>query len=203
MFLVVQFVIAHQIQRSLANFLLRGQFSSSGADLEGLLVELWRLSETLEDLEDISPSKSSKYAGAPFKFIKSFWSTGIRGWLWGWRLGQSCIPSWPFRNFWNLNFHRVWWSSVQCRRVRTNCHPIAYVAGRVVLRILYVVVAGQAWAKLGTLCVSLLSDNHVMIWSPVWPKWIAQTFDVPDVFCCNLVVGATLDGTVCRNLWDS
>ena len=65
MFLVVQFVIAHQIQRSLANFLLRGQFSSSGADLEGLLVELWRLSETLEDLEDISPSKSSKYAGAP------------------------------------------------------------------------------------------------------------------------------------------
>ena len=38
-FLVVQFV-THQIQRSLANFLSYGQFSSSGADLEGLLVEL-------------------------------------------------------------------------------------------------------------------------------------------------------------------
>ena len=63
---------------------------------------------------------------------------------------------------------------------KSKLPSIACIVGLVALRIFYVVVAGQAWAKLGTLFISLPSDNHVLIWSPMRSEWSAQTFDVPD-----------------------
>ena len=51
--------------------------------------------------------------------------------------------------------------AVQMRK--SKLPSIACVVGLVALRILFVVVAGQAWAKLRTLFISLPSDNHVLI----------------------------------------